>query len=820
MMRFALLNFRRTKKSWCLLMGVMILAYTFLTMLLIFFSSMNRSEEEQREKLYGSWHVALLNADGETREKLEHHATLERMGASRIYGKVLDQEGEELGKAGTADPNTMEMENIELMEGRFPQAEDEAAVERSSFSALGAEPRLGETIEVRLAVRDSAGEQIITRTYKVVGILQDYSEKMKGTTVDKHDYVTLLLTEQSGLSAYSERWNLVFRLQEKYLQNYGELMMISGYQGNMLLNNYTYFELGEESGYQWRKERGREVILFSFTVGSMLAIWGVVVQKYWKDRVGKWEYIKNIGGDIKHTKALEINYLIVLHIMSAVSGSVVGGLVAYICTSFSGYNFEKSINLVIVLGNVVLFMGINLILMISSIKKPAGIKSKLSLRGLKSSQINRNCIMQYFVRKRLKNLNLLVIIVTCILGICLYWIEDSWIEYKTFSSSLNTDYVFGTLYSCYPIKNGISEKEFDVVDNIYGVSEIESYKSINYMESYWDGQENNEYINVLKKYYWPVYTGQSLAQCYICGIDNNLTFDYYSSQLDEGVIGEDHFWEGDSVIVYLPDIEISNGGCMVAEKENRLRSNGKYLFKEDSLQVGSEIWIKSDTAYKKIKVGGIIRSFKDDNIRGKLACPYTVIASEKLFNELTDNAIDEFSMILLRAQKNINVEQMDVELDQLDIRIPFFNNRKIEEDLAEKSIKTNIIIGTIGSGIIFILLWIHKKMFFSNMYFFRKELKLLFAIGVEYNYYMKNIIHEIIKKCAISIMVSCVIILSVEILDFCLIKSVIVEESNKYLFKILIEEWLTRLSGKIPVVILLLLMGVWGITELIKKIDL
>lgn len=359
MMRFALLNFRRTKKSWCLLMGVMILAYTFLTMLLIFFSSMNRSEEEQREKLYGSWHVALLNADGETREKLEHHATLERMGASRIYGKVLDQEGEELGKAGTADPNTMEMENIELMEGRFPQAEDEAAVERSSFSTLGAEPRLGETIEVRLAVRDSAGEQIITRTYKVVGILQDYSEKMKGTTVDKHDYVTLLLTEQSGLSAYSERWNLVFRLQEKYLQNYGELMMISGYQGNMLLNNYTYFELGEESGYQWRKERGRECII---VIVVAVLCWVIICKNivvYLRGQEKNIRLLLFMGCNRKRIVVDKINYLIGVNTFSVLLG---GGGGYFIVGLFLTNRLQRILNKEIVYGVSLIFMITNLLI--------------------------------------------------------------------------------------------------------------------------------------------------------------------------------------------------------------------------------------------------------------------------------------------------------------------------------------------------------------------------------------------------------------------------------------------------------------------------
>ena len=57
------LIFKRRKKSWHLLISVMILAYALIGVLRIAFACYDRTEEAAREKQYGSWHVAVIGAD-------------------------------------------------------------------------------------------------------------------------------------------------------------------------------------------------------------------------------------------------------------------------------------------------------------------------------------------------------------------------------------------------------------------------------------------------------------------------------------------------------------------------------------------------------------------------------------------------------------------------------------------------------------------------------------------------------------------------------------------------------------------------------------
>ena len=66
MTKLVLLNLKRKKKSWRMMLIVMTLAYTFLAMVLTFCSSLDRTEEAEREADYGSWHVALIHADLES----------------------------------------------------------------------------------------------------------------------------------------------------------------------------------------------------------------------------------------------------------------------------------------------------------------------------------------------------------------------------------------------------------------------------------------------------------------------------------------------------------------------------------------------------------------------------------------------------------------------------------------------------------------------------------------------------------------------------------------------------------------------------------
>lgn len=799
MMRFALLNFRRTKKSWCLLMGVMILAYTFLTMLLIFFSSMNRSEEEQREKLYGSWHVALLNADGETREKLEHHATLERMGASRIYGKVLDQEGEELGKAGTADPNTMEMENIELMEGRFPQAEDEAAVERSSFSTLGAEPRLGETIEVRLAVRDSAGEQIITRTYKVVGILQDYSEKMKGTTVDKHDYVTLLLTEQSGLSAYSERWNLVFRLQEKYLQNYGELMMISGYQGNMLLNNYTYFELGEESGYQWRKERGRECII---VIVVAVLCWVIICKNivvYLRGQEKNIRLLLFMGCNRKRIVVDKINYLIGVNTFSVLLG---GGGGYFIVGLFLTNRLQRILNKEIVYGVSLIFMITNL-LIVGLICFYKFERVSKNIKRVVSVPFNRMAICNIFSFGTVKWFISTIIIVG---SICIFCLDYLNYNYNQFREYIGEQIKVGTLFKHYPTDSVIEQKEFYKLQNIYGIDRVEVFKTLNYLCFNVKNKEKSEYISMLEQTYWKKYSGFDFPQVYVINISSNsLAYDYYIGQIDEGVIDEKEFSAGNCLIVYLPTYEISGNEEFGLYNKKASLIKTKKVYNENILEVDDVLEITGEQGDVQVKIGGIIKQFKDDNVIGKVSHPYTIIVSDKLYDKLKATDQDEiYSMLLLNFEENINIYQAEAELSQIKLENNYDDYKEIHSDMLNQFVKSSYIIGIIGIGLSamvsaysFYFIWRNREMYL-------KYYRLMYVLGYNKNNILKILLEKEAKYAVLSIAIALNIIPICKIIDQIVIKRIGTSRGIEDIMRLFIDDWVKAINWNIMIYIFIL----------------
>lgn len=600
MLKFALLNFKRTKKSWRLLMGVMILAYTFLTMLLIFFSSMHRSEEEQRERLYGSWHVALINTDGETMRKLEHHATLERMGASRIYGRLLDQEGEELGKAGTADSNTMQMENIELMEGRFPQAEDEAAVERSSLSALGIEPRLGETIEARLSVRDGGEETVITRTYKVVGILQDYSEKLKGTTPDKHDYVTLLVTEQSSLSGYGERWNLVCRLQEKYLKDYRDITAIREYQGTILANNYTYFSLGEESEYQWRRERGYDWGIW----GGFLLVCSFFVlnevRKYLETQQEQLLLLHRLGKKITDIRKMYVLCFCGINVLALIAGGILG-----IIFSFSGKDTLHFNYKYLGVSGIFANMFIN-ILVIGRIY----LKNRKILYYKKHMRVKK--VTVFFTLKSVGTKSIIGLLMIWGIGLLVFYEKSD--EYNKYNEIADYDYKIGNLLSYYPISNEVTEEQYKRLKKIYGIEKVSGYRVLNYIPFQWEFEKYSNYREQLKETFWKPFTGSDEQQVFILGIDSNEMYDYYVEQLDEGSINSEDFQKGESVILFLPDYYILEENNILVNSYDDFKLGKNTILKEE-VQVGDYIEIKNKDYSYKVKVDGIIRSFKDYNYK-------------------------------------------------------------------------------------------------------------------------------------------------------------------------------------------------------------
>lgn len=339
MTKLVLLNLKRKKKSWRMMLIVMTLAYTFLAMVLTFCSSLDRTEEAEREADYGSWHVALIHADLESIERMKNHATVERAGISYTYGMVLDLKEEDLGKIGTADEHTIEMEKIHLLEGRFPKGDGELAAERSALTALGYLGEPGQQVSVKIQISQGGEKREVQKDFTLVGIVQDYSSRIKGTTLDKKDYVSFFVDEAEEGFVPSEG-NIVFRLKEKSLEFYNEILREKGIRAEGVANNYTYYELMRDSAHRQMEKKQEQ---FKMIILGLYLFWAIFISTiftYLKSQKDSIMILRKIGHEKRKTKRLIYIELLGVHTVAFLLGNISGIFLSYGLFSFLGYMTE------------------------------------------------------------------------------------------------------------------------------------------------------------------------------------------------------------------------------------------------------------------------------------------------------------------------------------------------------------------------------------------------------------------------------------------------------------------------------------------------
>lgn len=713
MNKLAMLDFKRKKKSWRLLMSVMILAYTLIAIVSVFYASQDKMEEVQREVSYGSWHMALIGTDEETMKSLQNHATMEMAGISRTYGMVLDSKDNDLAEIGTVDENTIKMENIKLLEGRFPRNSGEVAIEMSSLAALGYLPSVNQNIRAKIRVKSQSEIEEVEQEFFLVGIIQDYSMNLKGTTPDKRDYVSFFVSTDDNITGYQHTGNIICRLKEGFRDTYQELWKVRENNGKKLTNDYTYFDMSKESGYQWSLqmiERRSQLVFILIALSLAICITAV---KYLQSQDKNNHLIHKIGLGQKELKKIIYKEIVFINITAAIIGCLIGVILSYIL-------LDKLLNvlvlfkvpiMLIILLEILLcllssaFIGFGLwIYNINLVKKLYAkllnhrnrIKHKGTNKSVKnaiSKKITNATIGKYFV----------FIVVFYLIFYSLYNVSYKRNEYTILSENEFADFRFGVLFSYHPLIVGLDEDIYNQIKKSYGMRDIEAFKSVNYLPIYSEKLVDNQYVELLKDNYWSKYAKDNSAHGFVLGINSgDESFDYYESQLDKGSIDKTKFEAGEGVILYLPNYYLDKtGNIELAKKGDK---------KETRIEVGDSIQIQNGDSIVDVEVEGIIYDFDNTNWRGKLGKPFVVLGSYKLCDLLSSNKThDTYEFLTVNLKDNINEKQAEIEFLQTTSKYLFINKRKAYQEYKVKEIEGYYLFGGLGIGCTMILIILSEE---------------------------------------------------------------------------------------------------------------
>ncbi len=169
-------NLKQRKKQYTILIIGIVLAMVFSSGITFFISCWQSSIEENQKRINGTQHEIYLNA-GEA--DFENGALADYVTQYSFAHTIgFAYQSEEKKDVGTAvawlEDKAVEMYYPFLYEGRMPENEGEAIVERQALMTLGiADKKLGDEITLAMKIPDGKGfsEKTEERTYTIVGIM-------------------------------------------------------------------------------------------------------------------------------------------------------------------------------------------------------------------------------------------------------------------------------------------------------------------------------------------------------------------------------------------------------------------------------------------------------------------------------------------------------------------------------------------------------------------------------------------------------------------------------------------------------------------------
>lgn len=161
---------KETRRLYRMMQFLAIFMVISCTIIVVIAKWIEHDQNQKREELFGSWDEVFLDVPTEDLNYFKQNAFLEQISIQSIQEKVF-LEGDKRVVIGSCDDNFLEMGNIELLEGRMPEKENEVAVEEEYLEILGV-TGIGDVVSRNSEVKSLRG-------YQIKGIIKSYTKKWK-----------------------------------------------------------------------------------------------------------------------------------------------------------------------------------------------------------------------------------------------------------------------------------------------------------------------------------------------------------------------------------------------------------------------------------------------------------------------------------------------------------------------------------------------------------------------------------------------------------------------------------------------------------------
>lgn len=194
-MRFlnALVLEKLRRKKWQSIGIIMVLwiSISFAIMSQALITSLQQTNQKQRENLYGEWSYRVTGDRNDFDKTAQRLKEVDYYGTMGILGRIQGVYG-----LGTLDENMKTAGRLLLTDGKWPEGESEIVLTEDSLKSLGYEDKLGQELVLSVEMTSVEGETItVDRTFVLCGVLEEYADLwINGTG---KSYVEAVVTEKA-----------------------------------------------------------------------------------------------------------------------------------------------------------------------------------------------------------------------------------------------------------------------------------------------------------------------------------------------------------------------------------------------------------------------------------------------------------------------------------------------------------------------------------------------------------------------------------------------------------------------------------------------
>lgn len=166
-------NLKARKKQYAFMIIGIILAMIFSSGILFFASCAYTSKNEMLKNSYGAQNAIFMNANEDLMQKAKEENFVTDYGFAHIIGFGYTDEKENGTSVAYLDDKAQELSYLSFIDGRYPENENEIAIEKAALARLGIEASVGDTITLSMQTQNGSElkNESVEKSYKLTGIV-------------------------------------------------------------------------------------------------------------------------------------------------------------------------------------------------------------------------------------------------------------------------------------------------------------------------------------------------------------------------------------------------------------------------------------------------------------------------------------------------------------------------------------------------------------------------------------------------------------------------------------------------------------------------